>query len=158
MMNKSIEEIVEFLIDKKLTITTAEYCTGGLIASGIVDIPGVSEIFNEGYVTYSNEAKKSLLGVKEETLDTVGAVSEETARQMAVGAAKAAKADVALSATGIAGPDGGTDEKPVGLVYLGCYCMGNTYVERHVFKGDRSEVRNAAVEAALTLAKKALKE
>ena len=90
--------------------------------------------------------------------DTVGAVSEETARQMAVGAAKAAKADVALSATGIAGPDGGTDEKPVGLVYLGCYCMGNTYVERHVFKGDRSEVRNAAVEAALTLAKKALKE
>ena len=69
-----------------------------------------------------------------------------------------AKADVALSATGIAGPDGGTDEKPVGLVYLGCYCMGNTYVERHVFKGDRSEVRNAAVEAALTLAKKALKE
>ena len=77
---------------------------------------------------------------------------------MAVGAAKAAKADVALSATGIAGPDGGTDEKPVGLVYLGCYCMGNTCVERHVFKGDRSEVRNAAVEAALTLAKKALKE
>lgn len=110
------------------------------------------------FVTYSNEAKKSLLGVKEETLDTVGAVSEETARQMAVGAAKAAKADVALSATGIAGPDGGTDEKPVGLVYLGCYCMGNTYVERHVFKGDRNEVRNAAVEAALTLAKKALKE
>ena len=158
MMNKSIEEIVEFLIDKKLTITTAESCTGGLIASAIVDIPGVSEIFHEGYVTYSNEAKKSLLGVKEETLDTVGAVSEETARQMAVGAAKAAKADVALSATGIAGPDGGTDEKPVGLVYLGCYCMGNTYVERHVFKGDRSEVRNAAVEAALTLAKKALKE
>ena len=139
--------LVKELTKRNATITTAESCTGGLISGRIVNASGAS-----------NEAKKSLLGVKEETLDTVGAVSEETARQMAVGAAKAAKADVALSATGIAGPDGGTDEKPVGLVYLGCYCMGNTYVERHVFKGDRSEVRNAAVEAALTLAKKALKE
>ncbi len=87
-MNKSIEEIVEFLIDKKLTITTAESCTGGLIASAIVDIPGVSEIFHEGYVTYSNEAKERLLGVASETISDYGVVSRQTAAEMAAGAAK----------------------------------------------------------------------
>lgn len=85
MMNKSIEEIVEFLIDKKLTITTAESCTGGLIASAIVDIPGVSEIFHEGYVTYSNEAKERLLGVASETISDYGVVSRQTAAEMAAG-------------------------------------------------------------------------
>ena len=115
-------------------------------------------MFNQSFVTYSNEAKRDLLGVKQETLDSVGAVSPETAEQMALGAAKAAKAEVAVSVTGIAGPDGGTPEKPVGLVYIGCCCYGETVVERHIFKGNRTEIRNASVETALTLAKKCLKE
>ena len=96
--------LVKELTKRNATITTAESCTGGLISGRIVNASGASGVFHQSFVTYSNEAKKSLLGVKKETLDTVGAVSEETARQMAVGAAKAAKADVALSATGIAGP------------------------------------------------------
>ena len=119
-MNKSIEEIVEFLIDKKLTITTAESCTGGLIASAIVDIPGVSEIFHEGYVTYSNDAKERLLGVAPKTISDHGVVSSQTAAEMATGAAKTAHTTIALSSTGVAGPDGGTKEHPVGDVYLGC--------------------------------------
>ena len=104
MMNKSIEEIVEFLIDKKLTITTAESCTGGLIASAIVDIPGVSEIFHEGYVTYSNEAKERLLGVAPKTISDHGVVSSQTAAEMATGAARTAHTTIALSSTGVAGP------------------------------------------------------
>ena len=116
MMNKSIEEIVEFLIDKKLTITTAESCTGGLIASAIVDIPGVSEIFHEGYVTYSNDAKERLLGVAPKTISDHGVVSSQTAAEMATGAARTAHTTIALSSTGVAGPDGGTKEHPVGDV------------------------------------------
>ena len=150
--------LVKELTKRNATITTAESCTGGWISGRIVNASGASAVFNQSFVTYSNEAKQNLLGVKKETLDTLGAVSEETAKQMAEGAAKAAGAQIALSSTGIAGPDGGTPEKPVGLVYLGCYCMGQTLVERHVFPGNRSDIRNAAVEAALTLAKKALKE
>ena len=156
MMNKSIEEIVEFLIDKKLTITTAESCTGGLIASAIVDIPGVSEIFHEGYVTYSNEAKERLVRVSHQTLEQFGAVSEQTAREMAEGAARAAKAEAALSATGIAGPGGGTAEKPVGLVYIGCYLNGKTTVKECRFTGNRMENRLHTVETALEMLKERL--
>ena len=156
MMNKSIEEIVEFLIDKKLTITTAESCTGGLIASAIVDIPGVSEIFHEGYVTYSNEAKERLVKVSHQTLEQFGAVSEQTAREMAEGAARAAKAEAALSATGIAGPGGGTSEKPVGLVYIGCYLNGKTTVKECRFTGNRMENRLHTVETALEMLKERL--
>ena len=155
-MNKSIEEIVEFLIDKKLTITTAESCTGGLIASAIVDIPGVSEIFHEGYVTYSNEAKERLVRVSHQTLEQFGAVSEQTAREMAEGAARAAKAEAALSATGIAGPGGGTAEKPVGLVYIGCYLNGKTTVKECRFTGNRMENRLHTVETALEMLKERL--
>ena len=156
MMNKSIEEIVEFLIDKKLTITTAESCTGGLIAAAIVDIPGVSEIFHEGYVTYSNEAKERLVRVSHQTLAQFGAVSEQTAREMAEGAARAAKAEAALSATGIAGPGGGTAEKPVGLVYIGCYLNGKTTVKECRFTGNRMENRLHTVETALEMLKERL--
>ena len=152
------EWLVKELTKRHASITTAESCTGGLVSGRIVNVGGASSVFNQSFVTYSNEAKRDLLGVEQETLDSVGAVSPETAEQMAQGAAKAANAEVALSVTGIAGPDGGTPEKPVGLVYIGCHCYGETVVERHVFKGNRMEIRNASVETALTLAKKCLKE
>ena len=147
---ETLEEwLVKELTKRHASITTAESCTGGLISGRIVNVGGASSVFNQSFVTYSNEAKRDLLGVKQETLDSVGAVSRETAEQMARGAAKAANAEVALSVTGIAGPDGGTPEKPVGLVYIGCCCYGETVVERHVFKGNRMEIRNASVETCL---------
>lgn len=156
---ETLEEwIVKELTKRSASITTAESCTGGLLSGRIVNASGASEVFHQSFVTYSNDAKNRLLGVKQETLDSVGAVSEETAAQMAAGAAEAADAEVALSTTGIAGPDGGTPEKPVGLVYIGCCCYGETVVEKHLFCGNRMEVREASVEAALILAKKCLEE
>ena len=144
-------EAARLLEQKKLRVTTAESCTGGLIAGALVNVPGISEWFGEGYVTYSNEAKERLLGVSHGTLETYGAVSEQTAREMAEGAAKAADADVSVVSTGIAGPDGGTAEKPVGLVYIGCFCKGTVRVEKHLFDGDRAQVRAQSVQAALSL-------
>ena len=127
------EEVVALLAKRHLTVTTAESCTGGLIAGTLVNVAGASQVLNEGYITYSNEAKQRLAGVDARTLDRYGAVSEQTAREMAVGVAHAASADMGLSATGIAGPDGGTEEKPVGLVYIGC-CLGcETWVEKIIF-------------------------
>lgn len=157
-MKTDIEGIIELLIDKKLTITTAESCTGGLLASAIIDFPGVSEIYQEGYVTYSNEAKEKLLGVSHETIFNYGVVSEQTAREMAQGAAREAGADIALSSTGVAGPDGGTKEHPVGEVYLGCYCLGKTRVVRMLGNGNRSMIRRQAVERAFTLLNEMLME
>ena len=125
---KTEEAVVELLTAGRMTVTTAESCTGGLIAGTIVNVAGASDVLNEGYVTYSNEAKERLVGVKHETLEKYGAVSEQTAREMAEGAARSAGADAALSATGIAGPGGGTAEKPVGLVYIGCFLKGRTTV------------------------------
>ena len=152
------EWLVKELTKRHASITTAESCTGGLVSGTLVNASGASEVFNQSFVTYSNEAKMRLLGVSRETLDRVGAVSRETAEQMACGAAKAAQAQVALSVTGIAGPKGGTPEKPVGLVYIGCFYFGKTVVEKHIFPGDRMEVRKASVKAALTLAKRCLEE
>lgn len=157
-MKAEIKELLEFLIDKRLTITAAESCTGGLISSAIVDMPGVSEIFHEGYVTYSNEAKESLLGVSPETILHYGVVSEQTAKEMAQGAARNADADIALSSTGVAGPDGGTKEHPVGEVYLGCYCRGRVKAVRMLGKGDRTAVRTQAVERAFALLNEMLRE
>ena len=150
------EEVVKMLKAAKMTVTTVESCTGGLLSGTLVDVAGVSDVFNQAFVTYANEAKHSLVGVNQETLDSYGAVSEETAREMAEGGAKAAKADACLSVTGIAGPDGGTAEKPVGLVYIGCHVNGNTVVERNIFSGTRREVREQSVLAALKLLKKQL--
>ncbi|MBO5153709.1 MAG: CinA family protein [Eubacterium sp.] len=151
-------EVAELLEQKKLHVTTAESCTGGLIAGTLVNVPGISEWFGEGYVTYSNEAKEKLLGVSHETLTTYGAVSAETAGEMARGAADAAGADAAVAVTGIAGPDGGTAEKPVGLVYMGCFCKGKLCVEKHIFAGDRAQVRAQSVQAALRLLKTMLEQ
>ena len=124
----------------------------------LVNVPGISEWFGEGYVTYSNEAKEKLLGVSPKTLEAYGAVSEQTAEEMARGAARAAGAEVAISATGIAGPDGGTAEKPVGPGYMGCFCNDCVRVEKHIFSGDRAQIRAQSVQAALRLLKTMLEQ
>lgn len=144
--------LVDVLRTKDYHITTAESCTGGLISGHIVDVPGASDVFAKGFVTYSNRAKQDLIGVSGQTLDTYGAVSPQTAREMAEGAANTAKAQVALSATGIAGPGGGSAKKPVGLVYIGCAIRGKTVVEKHRFMGDRRYNRLLTVLCALRLA------
>ena len=143
------EKLVQLLADNNMSITTVESCTGGLIAGTIVNVAGASDVFNEGYITYSNNAKERLVGVSHETLEKYGAVSKETAEEMARGAALAADADVALSSTGIAGPGGGTKDKPVGLVYIGCYVKGQVKVWRCLFKGNREEVRKQTVKTAI---------
>ena len=145
------EKIVMTLKEKGYTITTAESCTGGLLAGRILNVSGASEVYNEGHITYSNEAKERILGVKHDTLEMYGAVSKETAGEMAIGAARAANANVGLSTTGIAGPGGGTPEKPVGLIYVGCSYNGEVEVRECRFNGNREENRNAAVEAGLQL-------
>ena len=150
------DAVVGILAEKKMTLTTAESCTGGKLAGKIMNVAGVSSVYNEGYITYSNEAKKKLLGVNEATLEKYGAVSEQTAAEMAEGAAKTAGAGAALSVTGIAGPDGGTEEKPVGLVYIGCYVKGHTRVEEFRFSGNREKNRDYAVVRALTLLREEL--
>lgn len=146
------ERVISLLLERGLKISTAESCTGGLVAATLVNVPGASEVFEEGYITYSNKAKRKNLGVKKTTLKEYGAVSKQTAKEMCCGCLKAAKADVALSVTGIAGPDGGTEEKPVGLVYIGCCFQGKTKVIRCQFEGDRSEIRAQSVQEALVLA------
>lgn len=153
----SIEDVVaKLLIQKKLTISTAESCTGGMIASTLINYPGISEVFLEGAVTYSNEAKHNRLGVNNDTLDKYGAVSEETAREMAIGIAKTARTDVSIVTTGIAGPDGGTEEKPVGLVYIGVYVKGEVTVQRCIFNGNRSRVRQQATTTGLDMLRRIL--
>lgn len=150
------EAIVDMLKEKELTLTTAESCTAGLLAGRIMNVPGASQIYNEGYITYSNDAKERLVGVSHDTLEKHGAVSHETAYEMAEGAAKASGAEVAVSVTGIAGPDGGTEEKPVGLVYIGCYMKGKVRTEEFRFLGNRAKNREYAVVRALTLLREEL--
>lgn len=150
------EAVLELLKQKNFTVTTAESCTAGKLAGRIMNVAGASEVYNEGYITYANAAKEKLLGVKHETLETFGAVSEETAREMAMGAAKEAGADAALSVTGIAGPGGGTPEKPVGLVYIGCYVRGEVFVKKCQFTGNRERNRDSSVVQALTLLREKL--
>ncbi|MGL5327912.1 MAG: competence/damage-inducible protein A, partial [Peptostreptococcaceae bacterium] len=134
----SLEEVVaQTLVNKKLTISVAESCTGGMVSSTLINYPGISSVFMEGCVTYSNEAKIKSLGVKKETLDKFGAVSEETAIEMAKGIANRHNTNIGIATTGIAGPQGGSDEKPVGLVYLGFYINGKSYAKRYVFNGSR---------------------
>ncbi len=142
----TIEAVVgEMLVKRKLTIATAESCTGGLLAGTLINFPGISSVFMEGAVTYSNEAKTKRLGVSEETLNKFGAVSEETAREMAEGIAKIAGTDIGISVTGIAGPGGGTEDKPIGLVYVGLYIKGEVKVKKLNMFGDRQKIRNRTV-------------
>ncbi|WP_405375206.1 CinA family protein [Pseudobutyrivibrio sp.] len=143
--------IVDRLASMKMTVATAESCTGGLIASSIVDIAGASDCFNEGYITYSNEAKMRNLSVKESTLMQYGAVSTLTAKEMAMGVRKKAHADFGIASTGIAGPGGGSPEKPVGLVYIACAYDDKCQVRQLNLSGDRSQVRHQAADEALQL-------
>lgn len=152
------ESIVTLLKKHELTLATAESCTGGLLAGRIVGVSGVSEVFNQGFITYSNKSKRKLLDVSKSTLKKYGAVSKQTAKEMAVGAAIAAHADVAVSITGLAGPDGGTKEKPVGLVYVGCYIKEKSYVKEFVFHGNRQKIRESSVANALGLLRQCLVE
>ena len=151
----TIEEVLgKLLVDRKLTISTAESCTGGMIASRLINYPGISEVFLEGAVTYSNEAKERTLKVKKETLDTYGAVSEETAKEMAIGISKRTGSDISVVTTGIAGPGGGSEEKPVGLVYIGLYYKGNVKAFKYIFNGNRHNVRTKATVTALDLVRR----
>lgn len=150
------EKVVKMLKKQDLTMVTAESCTGGMLASKLVNVSGVSDIFKAGLVTYANEAKRELLGVRKKTLEKYGAVSRETAEEMVLGAVERYDADVAVSVTGIAGPDGGTEEKPVGLVYIGCYVCGELAVYECHFTGTREKIRETTVITALNLVRKML--
>lgn len=155
--NVTLEEsVIRLLEEKKMTVTTAESCTGGKLSGRLLNVAGASSVYNEGYITYANASKEKILGVKHETLETSGAVSEQTAAEMALGAAKAAGADAALSVTGIAGPGGGTAEKPVGLVYIGCAVNGEVTVREYRFTGNREKNRDYAVARAITLLREEL--
>lgn len=151
------ETVVHALLEHKKTIAVAESCTGGMISSALVDYPGVSDSLLLGVVTYSNQAKREILGVQAKTLEQYGAVSEQTAKEMAAGALRISGADVAVSTTGIAGPDGGTPEKPTGLVYIAVAVRdGNTLVKRYQFSRDRNYVRHSACLAALDMVRRTI--
>lgn len=152
------KSVTELLVANGLTLTCAESCTGGMLSARLINVPGVSQVYQTGYVTYSNKAKRKLLGVKKSTLRKHGAVSPQTAEEMVKGALLMTKCDTAVAITGIAGPDGGTKEKPVGLVYIGCNVKGNITVKEYHFNGSRMKIREASVSAALCLLRDCLLE
>ncbi len=156
--DKLLEDIVEKLNYSGSTVAVAESCTGGMISARLVDYPGISAYFAEGYVTYSNEAKVKNLGVSQDSLDDYGAVSHEVAKQMAEGVKKRANATYGIATTGIAGPTGGSEEKPVGLVYIALATPTDTKVMKCNFSGNRSQVRTSACTQALELLLEQLKE
>lgn len=165
MFNKQIQngaaDVVKGYTAAKKTITTAESCTGGLLAGAITSVAGSSSVLQAGIVTYSNEAKTDLLGVDPLVIKEHGAVSEDTAAYMAVGALEFTDADVSLAITGIAGPDGGTKDKPVGTVWFAVGTVNGDDIDIHtgkyLFEGNREDVRAAAVETALIMLKDILK-
>lgn len=156
---KTLEEaVVDLLKEKNMTLSLAESCTGGAVAACIVNVPGASEALMCGFVTYTNRAKRKCLGVKKSTLKNEGSVSAKCAKEMAKGGAKAAETDVCLSVTGLAGPGGGTEETPVGTVFMGCCCAGKTTTREFHFTGNRSRIRGQAVAQALTFIRDSLLE
>ena len=150
MLSNKAKELSELLVANGLTISVAESCTGGLLAHTITSIPGASSYFDCGYITYSNQSKVKMLGVDIKTLEIYGAVSEEVALEMVVGIATKSHSDIAVSITGIAGPTGGTHEKPVGLICFGFSCEGKTSTSTKQFSGDRSNIVSQSVSYALT--------
>lgn len=155
--NENLEDVVVKLLKKlKMTLSTAESCTGGLFTGRIVNVAGISDIFKEGYITYADEAKVKLLGVNKETIDKYGVVSNEVAREMAEGACKTSGSDASVAITGIAGPGGGSQLKPVGLVYIACKVKDNIIVQEHIFKGNRQKVRYRTVISGLDLLRRSL--
>ena len=143
--------LLELLSEHNLKLATAESCTGGLVAGVLCDIAGISAHFEEGYITYSEEAKMKNLGVLQETLEHYGVISCEVAEEMAMGAAERANADCAIATTGIAGPDGGTDENPVGTVCFACVVKDQVLTERMIFEGNRMEIRMQAAVYAIEM-------
>ncbi len=152
------EQVVGLLLENKLTISFAESCTGGLLAGQIVNVPGVSTVFSEGYVTYSNNSKNKNLHVPMDLLDKFGAVSQEVASAMAEGVKNVSGADIGVSTTGLAGPDGGSKDKPVGLVYIACATKRSTVVKKLLLEGDRMSIRSQSVKKALELIIENMKE
>lgn len=149
---KTLEEcVVDLLKDQNLTVSTVESCTGGALAARLINVPGASDVLQQGLITYSNKAKRKLVAVKKSTLKLEGAVSAKTAKEMAKGGAENMRSDLCVSVTGLAGPGGGTDEKPVGLVYIGCHYRGKTEVREFHFFGNRSKIREQAVAQGLIL-------
>ncbi len=154
--DETLEMVVVRLLKKyELTVTTAESCTGGMLAARIVNVPGASEVFRQGLVTYSNKAKRRLLDVNKATLKKYGAVSKETVKEMATGGVFASDADACVAVTGIAGPDS-EEDKPVGLVYIGCCMKDKVEVEKYQFKGNRQKVREQAVVKGLDLLRRCI--
>ena len=151
MFQQQLQIVANNLSTQNLKVTCAESCTGGLLAANLTRLPGSSAWFDMGFVTYSNEAKQQMLNVNPTTLAHYGAVSEEVVREMALGALIASKADYALSISGIAGPSGGSEEKPVGLVWFGVASKKRIWAEFKVFNGDRDQVRAQAVQHAIQL-------
>lgn len=156
---ENTEKLVNLLIEKKLHITTAESCTGGMVASRIVDVANASKVFNVAYVTYANEAKEKYLNVDSKTIEKYGVVSEEVTKQMALGALKEANADISIVTSGIAGPTGGTEYKPVGMVCFGVGIKDNVYTSTKYFGNiGRNKVRSMATEYIIDFAIKLIEK
>ena len=151
------EEIILKLAQQNITIATTESCTGGSLGKIITSVPGVSSIYGYGFITYANEAKEKILGVSHETLENHGAVSYQTALEMAIGARNAAESDIAVSVTGIAGPGGGTEEKPVGLVYIAIADKNGAEYRKLLLDGNRDEIRAKTCDCVFELIKERLK-
>jgi nicotinamide-nucleotide amidase len=149
-MQDLVEKLADLMQKKGITLVTAESCTGGLLAATITLRPGTSKMFERGFITYSNESKTEMLGVPKDLIDKYGAVSEEVAQSMAQGALEKSRADLSISITGIAGPDGGSEHKPVGLVYFGYAMKGKSAgIMQHMFKGTRKQIQAEATQTAL---------
>lgn len=152
MDKQQIEQrLISLLSRHDLSVATAESCTGGLVSAALCEIPGISAYFEEGYITYSENAKMKNLGVSSDTLRKYGVVSTQTAMEMAQGAAQRAKAKCAIATTGVAGPAGGTKETPVGTVYIACVVNEYTYVECMHFQGNRNQIRMQAADYAIEM-------
>ena len=149
MLSNEAQVLSELLVANGLTISVAESCTGGALSHTITSIPGASSYFDCGYITYSNQSKTEMLGVDIQAIKTYGAVSEEVALEMVIGLANKSHSDVAVSITGVAGPTGGTPEKPVGMVCFGFFCDGKTSTTIQLFSGDRTNIVSQSVSYAM---------
>lgn len=151
MIQQIENKVMEALCKNNFTIATAESCTGGMVSARLINYPGASGAFINGMCTYTNESKSRLLDINPDIINTYGAVSPQTADAMCKGVAKVSNADIGLSTTGIAGPDGGTKEKPVGLVYIGVCFKGESYIKKLMLKGTRNEIRTEAAYEVIKL-------
>ena len=149
MLSNEVKELSERLLAHGLTMSVAESCTGGSLSQALTSIPGASSYFDCGYITYSNKSKVEMLGVNIQAIKNYGAVSEEVALEMVIGVTTKSHSDVAVSITGVAGPTGGTYEKPVGMVCFGFFCDGKTSTRTQLFSGDRASIVFQSVSYAL---------